>query len=104
MKPFMCYGCYIAGKRLKLMEQYGLTKNIVKLRIQSGWDVYKAVSTPVRKRNQLVTREQREIAAKNGISPSCLKNRVYKIGWDVEKAITTPMNPQGKKFTRGEWK
>jgi hypothetical protein len=101
---YTAMGHTISGKRLEEMQKHKINIKTVRSRMRGGWTVWEAVSTPVKKINQLVTKEKIEIAAKNGISESCVYNRVYKNGWSIEKAITTPMNPQGKKFTRGEWK
>jgi hypothetical protein len=96
-------GYTINGKRLEEMQKHQLNIKTVRSRMRDGWSVWEAVSTPAKKIKKIVTKEHLEIAKRNGISSSCVWNRVYKNGWDTEKAITTPMNPQGKKFTKTKW-
>jgi hypothetical protein len=37
---------------------------------------------------RLLTKEEREIAKRNGIPRSTWYNRIYNRGWDIERAIT----------------
>lgn len=50
-------------------------------------------------RGLYITPEQYEIALKNGISNTCLYQRINKSGWNIERAITE--KPQ--KQRRGLW-
>jgi hypothetical protein len=100
---YTAQGYSISGRRLEEMQKHELNIKTVRSRMRDGWTIWEAVTTPVKRSKQLVTKEQREIALKNGIPPSCLNNRVYKMGWNVEQAITVPPNPQGKKFKKTKW-
>ena len=76
-----------------------------------GWDVEKAATWPVGKREKKekppkqvrerkYTDEQLQIALSNGISEGVLKNRIYLHGMPVEEAITRPKHANRGKGLR----
>lgn len=63
-----------------------------------GWDVDRAVATPLRSRicNRLITYSGKQwhlvdLADAYGIKASTLYQRIYTLGWSVDDAITTPV-------------
>jgi hypothetical protein len=45
----------------------------------------------------MITKEHMERAARNGIKPSTLHQRVYNYQWDVERAVTEPIHEYRRK-------
>lgn len=91
-----------------IAEENGITRKALGSRLEYGWSVEKAISTPpIRKKGVRtfyrvrVTDEDLERAEQNGISEKTLKSRCKK-GWDLERAITQPYQKQqsGKRKSR----
>lgn len=50
------------------------------------------------------SKEEREIAKKNGVNSTALYRRYAIYGWSVEKAITTPVGSKRSKYTKEQRK
>jgi hypothetical protein len=73
---------------------YGIKPSVVHLRLVRGWDIEKALTTPISVVGKTVTINKRsknikKWAEEYGISVSTVYGRI-KRGWDPKKAITTP--------------
>lgn len=84
---------FISDEDYKIAAANGVDRKNVSNRVyQLGWSVKKAIITPIKtykKTNYGITKEQREIAYKNGILRQTLDFRLKK-GMSIQEAITMP--------------
>ena len=76
-------------------EYYGINRQVVELRIKSGWDVEEAFRKPVGRYNICFEidgqkKHLSEWLEQYGINRQAFENRI-KYGWDVEKALKKPV-------------
>jgi hypothetical protein len=80
----------------ELAETYGVDYQLLKCRHANGWDLERAVTTPVT--STLKTRTHMlfgrlwtltELAKEYGVRKGLIKDRL-RMGWDLERAATTP--------------
>lgn len=77
---------------------YGLTLQNFTQRLDSGWDIERALTQPLKSRDIKVEykgeyytfKELAEISEIDDITPSIIRERVTRMNWSVEKAISTP--------------
>lgn len=82
----------------QLAKAYGLSYNVLNSRLSSGWDIERALTTPVKEvhtgpiqdHEGKVYNSFKEMALNYGMEPSYLKKRLSR-GWSLEKALTTPV-------------
>ena len=87
------------GKTMCLLDwtkKLGFKKNVLSMRLQKGWSIEKALTTPARKnRNGLTyngdTKSMLDWANEIGIKPTTLSGRLNQSKWSIEKALTTPI-------------
>lgn len=78
--------------QMELASKNNLNKNTVRKRIvYHGWDVDKAVSTPVNT-EKIWTKEDIQDAERNGISSATFRKRITEYNYTVEQAKTIPLN------------
>ncbi|UUW40227.1 hypothetical protein phageB13_41 [Bacillus phage B13] len=100
---------YNATKWINIKEialKNGISRATYTARIKKGWRLIDAISKPPidkyqalklaeqvnsKCQNKVLTDEQAEQAALNGISYSTARDRVRRLNWTVEEAITTPV-------------
>jgi hypothetical protein len=77
-------------------KEFGISRNVVRRRLQKGWSTEKALTTPVEKRGitiefngEIKTRRQWERDLK--FPTGTLYQRIVVYGWSIERAITTPV-------------
>ena len=84
---------FISDEDYITAEKNGINKNNVHNRVYKlGWNILKAISTPVKKYKKSeyeLTKEQREIAYRNGILRQTLEKRLQR-GMSIKQAITMP--------------
>ena len=79
----------------ELSEIVGIQHGTLRSRLNRGWDVDKAISTPVNVKSESVCAQARV----NGLPEATVLCRVNR-GWSLERALSTPV--QEKDFTIGE--
>ena len=81
------------GKILNISQfakQYNIKYSTLLLRINSGWDIEKALKlSPSRPR-------LKDLAKKYNINYQTFHNRINSLGWNIEKALLTPIRKQIK--------
>lgn len=84
-------------EQMRKVKETGLKKKTVIGRIERGWDIDKAVSTPPLYETQVskfYTKEDILEAKKNGINRNTFQARMTKLkGWTLEEAKTIPASP-----------
>jgi hypothetical protein len=85
----------LTDEQKRIARKNGLTLQLVNARVRSGWDIERALTTPVRR---VLTAKQREIARENGLSIELVHGRL-RAKWSIERAITIP---KGCKITKEE--
>lgn len=81
---------YVTPQDYKIAESNDISKDIVYSRVYSyGWDVDKAITTPVKKRDPEFAK-WRKRAVKNGIPSPTFHSR-KKAGWSYKEAATKPI-------------
>lgn len=86
------------GRKMSLAEAAeisGLPYKQVHFRLKHGWDLEKALTTPLIKQES----EIRKAAEKNGISYHLAYNRIYTYGWSFEDATSIPSAGKGANQT-----
>ena len=92
------------GESMSIAEwaiKTGIPDHVISRRVgMLGWDADAALTTPVRlngkkRMAQVLTFNGRTMplldwAKETGISPSCIRSRIYYNNWTVERALTTP--------------
>jgi len=92
----------LTEKQLETAKKYGVELERVNARIKSGWDIDKAISTPVKRYNKDGRMKQWIAAAKEyGVSEKTFRSRLAD-GWSPEFAITTPLLRQPLNITEQE--
>lgn len=99
----------ITMKERLAAEKVGVSYDLIKHRLKTGWDRERAVNSPVNSRRveREYTDEDIKIAESNGINERNLRQRVQEYGWDVQKAITEPIAKRGRykrSSSYGQWK
>ena len=80
---------YITPEDFKIAEENGISKDTLLSRVRKlGWDVDKAITTPVRPKRKF-TKEEIKIMEENGVERYIAAGRMY-WGWTLEEAITKP--------------
>lgn len=67
----------------------GLSKNLVYKRVEYGWTIEKAITTPKQRRDP-VRSKYRKLAKENGISENAFQQRLVR-GWSYQRAATEPL-------------
>lgn len=92
---------YITPEDFKIAEENGISKDTLLSRVRKlGWDVDKAITTPVRAKRKF-TEEEIKTMEDNGIDREVAANRMY-WGWNLEEAITKPKK-KGRQYVHPEW-
>ena len=92
---------YITPEDFKIAEENGIPEYVVTTRVRKlGWDVDKAITTPVRTKRKF-TEEEIKTMEENGIDRNTASCRL-KWGWTVEEAISKPKKP-GRQYVYPEW-
>lgn len=83
------------GEKVSLAEaceREGQDYKIVHWRYKHGWDIYKALYTPIKK----VGKSLRQECEERGLHYRTVANRVYNLGWSKEEAISIPTGQKGR--------
>ncbi|MEB6038012.1 hypothetical protein [Staphylococcus pseudoxylosus] len=88
------HGKKITPKIRQRIANKGIAYNTFLNRLNNGWDIEKAIETPVKKK-QYLTKEEKDILVKNEIPVTTYNNRRSN-GWSKEKALSTPVRKQEK--------
>ena len=92
---------YITPEDFKIAEENGISKSTLISRVRKlGWDVDKAITTPVRVKRKF-TEEEIKTMEENGIDRDVAAGRMY-WGWTLEEAITKPKKG-GRQHVYPEW-
>ena len=92
---------YITPEDFKIAEENGISKDTLLSRVRKlGWDVDKAITTPVRAKRKF-TKEEIKIMKENGIDRDVAAGRMF-WGWTLEEAITKPKK-RGRQYVYPEW-
>lgn len=92
---------YITPEDFRIAEENGISKDTLLSRVRKlGWDVDKAITTPVRAKRKF-TKEEIKTMEENGVNQNIAANRMY-WGWNLEKAITKPKK-KGRQYVYPEW-
>ena len=92
---------YITPEDYKIAEEDGISKDTLLSRVRKlGWDVDKAITTPVRAKRKF-TKEEIKTMEENGVNQNIAANRMY-WGWNLEEAITKPKK-RGRQYVYPEW-
>ena len=92
---------YITPEDFKIAEENGISKDTLLSRVRKlGWDVDKAITTPVRAKRKF-TEEEIKTMEENGVNQNIAANRMY-WGWNLEEAITKPKK-RGRQYVYPEW-
>ena len=92
---------YITPDDYRIAEENGISKDTLLSRVRKlGWDVDKAITTPVRAKRKF-TKEEIKTMKENGVNQNIAANRMY-WGWNLEEAITKPKK-KGRQYVYPEW-
>ena len=92
---------YTTPEDFKIAEENGISKDTLLSRVRKlGWDVDKAITTPVRAKRKF-TKEEIKTMEENGVNQNIAANRMY-WGWNLEEAITKPKK-RGRQYVYPEW-
>ena len=92
---------YITPEDFRIAEENGISKDTLLSRVRKlGWDVDKAITTPVRAKRKF-TKEEIKTMEENGVNQNIAANRMY-WGWNLEEAITKPKK-RGRQYVYPEW-
>lgn len=93
---------YITPEEYEIAESNGIKGRLVEQRVRTqGWDVKRAITTPVRKHKPKGSLTKwAEKAKENGISYDTFTARVNALGWDIEKAATQPKQTKEERMNR----
>ena len=90
---------YITPEEYEIARKNGISKERVDYRVRmQGWDVEKAITTPLRKRSPW--KKWEKIALQNGIDYKCFMQRINKLGWSPERAATIPKRERNAEAIR----
>lgn len=85
---------YITDEQYEIGFKNNIKKDTIYRRVyQYGWDIEKAITTPViprEHRSRKYPKEYTDLALSNGMSILTFYSRLKK-GWSYEKAATTPL-------------
>lgn len=96
----------------ELAQKYGMLKSVLSNRLVMGWDLRRALDTPVEEKEWEITREGKTQNLKAwckelGLKYKAVHLRITRYGWDIEQALTTPMEDKydfnGKSLTIKGW-
>ena len=96
----------------ELAKKYGMLKSVLSNRIVMGWNLRKALDTPVEDKEWEIARGGRTMNLKDWCEEvklpyKAVHLRITRYGWDIEKALTTPLDDRyefnGKNLTLAEW-
>jgi len=87
------------GERLPMVlwaERYGLDQLTLRMRLERGWPVEKAITTPLLPDNERITFNGETLlladwSRRTGIEVGTLWARLYAYHWPVERALTKPL-------------
>lgn len=83
---------FITEEAYKTARQNGISKKQLENRVRyHGWDLERAITVVPRNRRSPLTKEQKQLAYKNKLSPYVLWSRVKKQGMTLEQALNTPL-------------
>ena len=92
---------YIRPEDFRIAKENGISKDTLLSRVRKlGWDVDKAITTPVRAKRKF-TKEEIKTMEENGVNQNIAANRMY-WGWNLEEAITKPKK-RGRQYVYPEW-
>ena len=92
---------YITPEDFRIAEENGISKDTLLSRVRKlGWDIDKAITTPVRAKRKF-TKEEIKTMEENGVNQNIAANRMY-WGWNLEEAITKPKK-RGRQYVYPEW-
>ena len=92
---------YITPEDFRIAEENGISKDTLLSRVRKlGWDIDKAITTPVRAK-RIFTKEEIKTMEENGVNQNIAANRMY-WGWNLEEAITKPKK-KGRQYVYPEW-
>lgn len=92
---------YITPEDFKIAEENGISKDTLLSRVRKlGWDVDKAITTPVRVKRKF-TKEEIKTMEENGVDRNTASCRL-KWGWALEEALTKPKK-RGRQYVYPEW-
>ena len=92
---------YMTPDDYRIAEENGISKDTLLSRVRKlGWDVDKAITTPVRAKRKF-TKEEIKTMEENGVNQNIAANRMY-WGWNLEEAITKPKK-RGRQYVYPEW-
>jgi uncharacterized protein YjcR len=99
---------YITPEQLAEAEENGVSAKNLYQRLYMGWDLQRAMGSPVHSTAPFDTEEMRpyiEQAEANGISLTVLRRRIRHRGWSIERAISEPlMTPEDALRQKGRKK
>ena len=89
---------------LEILEEQGREDDYkaIHARIQDGWELDRAIETPLKKVESVNTRfidgmSIQAYCAKNELNYNTVMNRINGLGWSVEKAVNTPITKKIRK-------
>ena len=92
---------YITPEDYKIAEENGISKDTLLSRVRKlGWDVDKAITTPVRAKRKF-TKEEIKTMEENGVDRNTVACRL-KWGWTLEESLTRPKK-RGRQYVYPEW-
>lgn len=83
---------YISPNDYKVAEKNGINKWALEKRVYYGWDVDRAITTPIRKRVDIGWRDWKTIAEQNGVTYDCFRMRRNNGINPKEAAILPPLS------------
>ena len=92
---------YITPEDFRIAEENGISKDTLLSRVRKlGWDVDKAITTPVRVKRKF-TKEEIKTMEENGVDRNTASWRL-KRGWTLEETLTKPKK-RGRQYVYPEW-
>ncbi|PAF19716.1 hypothetical protein [Terribacillus saccharophilus] len=84
---------YITPEEYEIAEKNGISRRILDARVRTFyWDKQKAITEPIKKRNQTPWGDWKDVCKKNGISYGAFMYRIKNAGLDPEVAATKPLD------------
>lgn len=93
---------YITSDDEEKAEKNGISRTLLHFRVnQMGWDIEKAVNTPVKKsRPRGSLNKYAALAKENGIAYKTMLERINRMGWEPLEAATKPLETLEEKRER----